>query len=701
MSSALDSIFKPRAIAVVGASTKKGTISNAILHNLMISGYGGKLFPINPTAEEVLSLKCYATIPDVPGAVDLAVVVVPRDHVAAALNQCGEKGIKGIVVITSGFKEIGNEGIRKEEELVEIVRKYNMSMIGPNCFGVFNTDTQYSFNTTFSKSKPLTGVVGFLTQSGALGEAVLDYAQQIKLGFSMFVSIGNKADVSDNDLLLYWADDPQTKIILLYLENFDRSRRFMEIARDISRKKPIIAMKSGRTTAGAAAISSHTGVLAGLDVGTNAFFDQCGIMRATAVDELFDVLLALTNQPLPQGDRVAVLTNAGGPGILATDAVAGAGLTMARFEQQTLRRLRENLPPVAAVNNPIDVIASGGPDAYRMAMDAVLADKNVDAVICIFVPPIFVDHRAVIAAIVETIHKHGNNKPVLACFMNNPEAVAGSEEMFKHHIPIYNFPESAANALAAMSRYRRLRDRPEGRVPSFAVDQARVQTILQPATQSGKKTIVGEDALAILDAYGIGVARSMNARTEREAIEIAAQLNYPVIMKVDDPAIIHKTDVGGVSPALHTEADVAEAFAGMIRKFGGTSTTCAGVMLQELVVGGVETIIGMNQDPSFGPLMMFGLGGVFVEVMKDVAFKVHPLSDCDCTEMIKSIKGYPLLTGFRGAPPINLEVLEETILRLSQLVTDFPKLQSFDVNPFIVTPDRAGSRAVDARFILM
>ncbi len=701
MSTNLDGIFKPRSIAVIGASTKKGTIGHEILHNLIVSEFNGKVFPVNPKAKVIHSIKCYSTILDVPDAVDLAIIVVPRDFVAETLEQCGEKGVKGVVTITAGFKEIGGEGVRKEEEILEIVHKYNMRMVGPNCFGVLNTDPQFSMNATFSKTKPLRGTVGFMSQSGALGEAILDYANEINLGFSMFASVGNKADVSGNDLLQYWKDDPSTEIVLLYMENFGRPQRFTRVARAISRKKPIIVVKSGRTAAGASAISSHTGVLAGLDVGTDAFLDQCGVMRVTSVDELFDVALALTNQPIPKGDRIAVLTNAGGPGILTTDAIVSIGLTMAKFEEKTLRKLREGLAAVAAVNNPIDVIASGGPEAYGVAMDAILSDKNVDAVICIFVPPIVVDHRAVINAIIEMIEKHKNNKPVLGCFMTSPGSIAGSEEMVKHKIPIYTFPESAVKALSVMTRYRKWLDRPVGRTVNFKVDRARVEIILQAAIKSEKKTIIGEQALEILAAYGIGVARSGKAKTRHEVTNLAAQLGFPVIMKVNDPAIIHKTDVGGVSADLRTAAEVVDAFKEMKQKFGGPGNTFAGVIVQELVKGGVETIIGMNQDPSFGPLMMFGLGGVYVEVMKDVAFKIHPVTDFDAEEMIKSINGYPLLTGFRGAPAVDLKVLEETILRLSQLVADFPYLESFDVNPFIVTRDRQASRAVDARFVVM
>jgi len=700
MTSSLDGIFRPKSIAVIGASTKKGSIGREILHNLIDSEFNGKVFPVNPKASVIHSIKCYSTILDVPDAVDLAIIIVPRDHVKIALEQCGEKGVKGVVVITSGFKEIGEKGAQKELELMEIVRKYNMRMVGPNCFGVLNTDTDFSMNATFSKTKPLVGKVGFMSQSGALGEAILDYASQIKLGFSMFASVGNKADISGNNLLQYWRDDPNTEIILLYLENFGDPYRFTKIARSVTRKKPVIAVKAGRTAAGAKAISSHTGVLAGMDIGTDALFSQCGVLRVSSVDELFDVALALSNQDLPKGDRIAIITNAGGPGILAADAIESLGMQMAVFENKTLKHLRDNLPEVAAVNNPVDVIASGGPDSYREAMDAVLSDKNVDAVIVIFVPPIVVDHRAVIEAIVEMIEKHKNNKTVLGCFMSAPELISGSEELAKHHIPIYTFPESAAKAMSAMVRYRKWIERPEGKTIEFEVNKAEVKRILNDAAKSKKKIIVGDEALSILNAYGVEVAKSVKAKTQADIKKAVSKLKFPLVMKIDDPDVTHKTDVGGVMADLRDQNEVIDALEVMKSKFGRSKRGFAGVVLQEMVKGGVETIIGMNYDPSFGPLMMFGLGGIYVEVMKDVAFKVHPLTDFDAKEMIQSIKGYPLLTGFRGTAPVNLKVLEKTLLRISQLFSDFPIFESFDVNPFIVTTKGEKSRAVDARFVL-
>lgn len=700
MDNSLDGIFRPKSIAVIGASTKKGTIGREILHNLIEYEFNGKVFPVNPKATVIHSIKCYSTILDVPDAVDLAIVIVPRDSVKAVLEQCAEKGVKGVVVITSGFKEIGEEGIEKEKEILQVVRRNNMRMIGPNCFGVLNTDPKYSVNATFSKTQPLRGNVGFMSQSGALGEAILDYAAQLNLGFSVFASVGNKADISGNDLLAYWNDDPNTELILLYLENFGDPRQFTRIARGISRKKPIVAVKAGRTAAGARAVSSHTGVLAGLDVGTDALFDQCGVQRVTSVDELFDVAIAFTHQPLPRGDKIAVITNAGGPGILATDAVVSLGMHMATFEDKTIKYLRENLPPIAAVTNPIDVIAAGGPDSYRVAMEAVLSDDNVDGVIVIFVPPIVVDHRAVIDAIGEMIEKYQNNKTVLGCFMGAPDGIAGTEKMAELKIPIYTFPESAAKAMWALTRYRKWIDRPEGRIVDFKVDRNRVKKVIERTVDAGRETILGEQALEILEAYGIGVAKSMKATSSQDLKKAASEPGFPLVMKIDDPEISHKTDVGGVIMDIRSLGELNEAFKQMKSEFGGKGKKFAGVTVQKMVKGGVETIMGMHDDASFGPLIMFGLGGIYVEVMRDVAFRINPITDFDAEEMIKSVKGYPMLTGFRGSPAVDIKVLENTLLRLSQLVSDFPIFESFDVNPFIVTDKAKDSKAVDARFIL-
>lgn len=699
MNSDLDGIFRPRSIAVIGASSKRGTIGHSILHNLIEYSFNGKVFPVNPKANVIHSIKCYSTILDVPDAVDLAMIIVPVDYVAPILEQCGEKGVKGVVVISSGFKEVGEEGALKEEAILKICRKHSMRMIGPNCFGVLNTDPEYSMNATFSKAQPLRGRIGFMSQSGALGEAILSLANDLNLGFSLFASVGNKADISGNAILEYWRDDPYTDVILMYLESFGDPREFTRIARELSRIKPIVAVKAGRTAAGARAVSSHTGVLAGLDVGTDALLEQCGVTRVTSIDELFDVAAALSNQPIPRGDRIAVITNAGGPGILATDAIVHLGMTMATFDEKTTKLLRDKLPLVASVNNPVDVIAAGGPDSYRIAMDAVLDDPNVDAVIVIFVPPVVVDHKAVINEIVAAIDKHKNEKTVLGCFMA-PSGVAGSEEMIKHKIPIYTFPESAAKAMSALVRRRQWIDRPISEPVSYKVHSKSVQKIIDNARANNYQTIIGADALAILDAYGINVARTIQAASAKEACAVAQKFGFPIVMKVDGPEVLHKTEVGGVSTDLRSAEEVSLTFESMQQNCKKAETEFSGVIIQERVTNAVETIIGMNHDPAFGPLIMFGLGGIFVEVMKDVTFKIHPVTPYDAKEMIESIKGYPLLNGFRGAPAVDFECLEETILRLSQLVTDFPEIDSFDVNPFFASADRKGSKAVDARFML-
>jgi acetyltransferase len=695
----LDFIFKPKSIAVIGATAKEYTIGRAILHNMVINEFIGKIFPINPKAEVIHSLKCYQSVADIPDAVEMAIIMVKKELVAETIEQCGQKGIKGTVVITSGFKEIGGAGITEELKLVDISRKYGMRMIGPNCFGVFNTDPEVSLNGTFSKTKPIRGKVAFVSQSGAMGEAILDYAYQIGLGFSIFASIGNKADISENDLLEYLENDPRTEIILLYMENFAEARKFADIAARVSRKKPILAIKAGRSQAGAKAISSHTGVLATPDVGVQAMFEQCGIVRIDTVDQLFNYTLAYVHQPIPKSNRVAIITNAGGMGIMATDISVIAGLEVTALTEETTKYLRANLSHMAAVGNPIDVIASGGADSYRAAMTACFTDPNVDAIICIFLPPIVVDHQAVIKAIAETVEKYKNSKTVVVCLMNPPEIIAGSEELVKRNIPIYTFPEAAAQAVAGMVQYGKYLNRPEGQKRTFKADKQTVAKIIETVAKNGQKTIMGHEAIRILELYGIPTAQTASIKDTGQLKQLSSQIGYPQVMKLDDPSVIHKTDVGGVALNIKSLEEATVAFQRMAEKLGGPKGF-AGVIIQQMVSGGVETIIGMNNDPSFGPLLMFGLGGVAVEVMKDVAFRVYPLTDLDASEMIRQIKGFKLLSGFRGSKPVDLAVLEETLLRLSQLAGDFPQIESFDLNPFIAGESRETSRAVDARFIL-
>ena len=699
MKDKLDAIFRPRSVAVVGASTRKGTIGRETLHNILLAEFNGKVFPVNPKASVIHSIKAYSTILDVPDAVDMAIIIVPKEHVAAVARQCGEKGVGGLVVISAGFSEVGPEGKKRELEVLRICHEYGMRMIGPNCFGVVNTDPDVSLNATFGKTFPNHGRVGFITQSGAMGEAIMSHANELGIGFSLVASIGNKADISSNDILAYLKDDPRTDIILMYLENFGNPRNFTQIAREVSRIKPIVAVKSGRTSLGAKAASSHTGALAGLDVGVDALFEQTGVMRVDTVEELFDVAMALSMQPVPKGNRVVVVTNAGGPGILATDALINHGMEMPNLSPATIKKLREFISAEASFSNPMDMVAGAGPNEFRKTLQSVRDDKRYDSIVPIFVPPATIDQLDVARNIHEALD--GVDKTVLACFMGAGERSEGIEYLKSHGIPVFIFPEAAAKTLSIIDSYRRWLSRPKGKVKSFKVDSAMVSEIIERTLGKKDGAIVGKDAIDILHAYGIPAAGYHYANTQAEAVSQAKEMGYPVVMKISTPPILHKTEVGGVMVDVRTDKEVRVAFTELQRRVGKLKKgEVFSVAMQQMIAGGVETVMGMTVDPSFGPLLMIGLGGIYVEVMKDVAFRIHPLTDRNAKEMIESLRSYPLLTGFRGAQPVDLAVVEETILRLSQLVRDFDIFSEIDINPFIASADRKMCKAVDARFIV-
>lgn len=699
MKDQLDAIFRPRSVAVIGASARKGSIGRETLHNLLLSEFNGKVFPVNPTTPVIHSMKAYSTVLDVPDAVDLAIVIVPREYVREVAVQCGEKGVRGIVVITAGFSEVGPEGKKRELDVLSVVREYGMRMIGPNCFGLVNMDPLVRMNATFGKAFPRFGRVGFITQSGAMGEAIMNHASELGIGFSLVASIGNKADMSSNDILGYFRDDPNTDIILMYLENFGNPRNFIPIAREISRVKPIVAVKSGRTKLGAKAASSHTGALAGLDVGVDALFEQTGVMRVDTVEELFHVAASLSMQPVPKGNRVLVVTNAGGPGILATDALVSSGMEMPPLSRKVVTRLRKTISADASFANPLDLVAGAGAEEFRIALDAAKNDDRYDAVIPIFVPPVTVDQIAVARAIHETLA--GSEKTVLASFMGAGEDSEGMKYLKQHDIPTYVFPESAAKTLATLCGYRRWLGRPKGKNRRFTVDSDKVQQIVDRTVAEGESAIIGEDATEILRAYGIPAAPYHYANSAGDAAREAQAIGYPVVMKVNAPRLLHKTEVGGVMVDLRTDKEVRSAFAKLKKRVGKLEAgNQFSVALQKLISGGVETVMGMTTDAQFGPLLMFGLGGIYVEIMKDVSFRLHPLTVFGAKEMISSIRSYPLLTGFRGAAPVNLDILVETLLRLSQLVMDFHCLSEIDINPFIASPNKTSCLAVDARFIV-
>ncbi|MEE9152222.1 MAG: acetate--CoA ligase family protein [Thermoplasmata archaeon] len=697
MTENLDTIFKPRSIAVVGTSRRDGTIGRVILHNLVAYGFNGPVYPVNPNAEYVNSIKCYPSVSSIPDPIDLAVIVVPKESVLPVVEECGEKGVKGVVVISAGFKEIGEKGIRLEKELVDLIKKYGMKLVGPNCMGVINTAKDIRMDATFGSTLPLDGHMGFMSQSGALGNIILEYADELKIGFSKFISMGNKADVSANDMLMDLENDENTNIILMYLESFGNPRKFTKIARRLTKKKPIIAVKAGRTLAGARAASSHTGALAGLDVAVDALFEQCGVLRATSIEELFDYAVAFSNQPLPRGKRVAIVTNAGGPGIIATDACVSLGLEMSTFDDESYKKLEEALPEEASTQNPVDILGDGGPKRYEKALDVVLKDKNVDSVITIFVPPLMSKTLDVAVAISRVSANY--DKPVLGCFMGREEVLTSIQELEKNNIPAYLFPESAAKSIAGMYKYYQLRQRREGDIRYFEVDKKKVGNILDEAKKVNYGFLPLSQVKDILEAYGFKFPESVFSKDEDEAINIAKRIGFPVALKISSPDIIHKSDAGGVALGLEDESELREGYKRMISdvKQKAPKARIEGITVQKMVEGGKETILGMSLDPNFGPLIMFGLGGIYVEVLKDVSFRIAPITDLDAHEMVKSVKSYPLLSGVRGEKPVDIDSIEEYIQRISRLVEDFPEIEEVDVNPFVVFEKGRCCNVVDAR----
>jgi acetyltransferase len=693
----LDGLFRPRSVAVIGASRRRGTIGREMLHNLLEGDFQGKVFPVNPKADVIHSMKSYPSVLSIADEVDMAVVVVPREGVLQAVSDCGRKGVKGVVVLSSGFREIGPVGVEREKELLGILRKYGMRMIGPNCMGIINAEPEVSMNATFSPTPPLGGGIGFLSQSGAMGAAILNHAKSLGLGISMFASMGNKADVSGNDLLLYLEDDPRTKLFLLYLESFGNPRNFTKVARRITRKKPIIVVKSGRTAEGAAAAASHTGALAGPDVAADALLAQCGVLRADSIEDLFDMAMAFTFQPLPDGPRMALLTDAGGPAIMAADTVKAAGLQLATFSDETKRQLADGLSPDASVANPVDMLGHSGGEDYARCLRTILDDEGVDGVITLYVPPVMHDPVSVAQSIFEAAKD--STKPVLCVFMARDEVLNAVLKMEGPKLPIFRFPESAVNAMGAMARYRAMRDRPLEAPPTLDVDHAAAATVLERAAAQGREHLTLNEARAVFEAYGIRFAKSRVARTKSSLRAASKAVGFPLVMKILSKDISHKTEVGGVVTDLRTAAEVAEAWDGVMARAGALEPKphIEGVMLQEMKKNAQEMILGVTTDPTFGPLIMAGIGGVLVEVAGDVAFRVHPITPSDADEMIQGLRGSRLLQGFRGRKPLCVPAYREALLRLDRLVADFEGILELDINPFMVGEKPGECVAVDAR----
>jgi acetate---CoA ligase (ADP-forming) len=636
---------------------------------------------------------------EVPGPIDLAVIVIPYPHVPEVLRICGQKGIPAAIIISAGFREAGEEGLERELELIEIAKEYKIRLVGPNCLGIIDTFTP--LNASFAAGTPPSGPMAFMSQSGALGTAVLDIALSGRLGLSKFASLGNKADVNEIDLLRAWANDENTRAILIYNEGIPNGAEFIDVARKVAQLKPVVAIKSGVTQAGSRAVSSHTGSLAGSEQAYQAAFQQAGVIRADSMQDLFDMALALAYQPPLAGDRIAIVTNAGGPGILATDALERADLSLARFELETQHALEQYLPDAASAANPVDVLGDARADRYRFAMECVAADPNVDGIMIVLTPQAMTEIEDTAAAVVEL--SISIDKPILACFMGEASLVQAINKLVKNGVPNYPFPERAALAFHAMSAYREIKSRPAPEFVSFEADRETVRALFDRILGEDRVSIGDFESREVLKAYQLRLPESEIAENPDQAVEIATRLGFPVVLKIASPDILHKTDVGGVKVGLRNAEDVRDAFELMVYRAERylPDANIWGCLVQQMVPqGGLEVLVGMNRDPQFGPLVTFGLGGIYVETLKDVTFRIAPFSKHEAEQMLQEIRAHALLDGVRGLPAYDKEAIVEVLLRIGQLVQDFPEIAELDINPLMVYPQNRGAIAIDMRLVL-
>jgi acetate---CoA ligase (ADP-forming) len=699
---ALDALLKPTSIAVIGASRQANTIGHQILSNLVAHGFTGAVYPVNPRATAVNSMHAWPDLASLPSPVDCAIVCVPSERVNDVAEECGVNGVKGLIVISAGFREVGGDGIERERKLVETVRRHGMRMLGPNCMGVINTDPSIRMNGTFAPLMPPGGKAAFVSQSGALGVSVLDYATELGIGIGQFVSMGNKPDVSGNDLLVQWENDPAVELILMYAENFGNPRRFLEIAGRITPHKPIVVVKAGRSVAGARAASSHTGALAASDTSVNALLTQAGVLRARSVEELFDIAMALSVLKPPRGRRTAILTNAGGPAVLAADALVDYNVDLVEFQPETVARLVPLYPPEASIRNPLDMIASANAQGYRTALDAILEDSGVDMAVAIFTPPLGVRTEEVAEAIGAAAVQHPT-KPVVSVLMGRAGLPQGKAELLTCGVPAYVFPESAARAVGALIRQSEWSRRPLRAIPdasALSVNSRVVREIIASVRARGERKLSETEALAVLDAYGIPTVRARLATSAAEAVTIAEELGWPIVLKIVSPQIVHKTDVGGVRLHLNTASDVTSAYDEILEsaREAVPDAEIAGVLVQRQLAPDRELIAGIARQPGFGPLVMAGLGGVFVEVLRDVTFRLAPIDALDASEMLSELRGASILDALRGQPAADRHAVGDVLVRVARLGADFPEIEELDINPLIASA--SGAMAVDARVLL-
>ena len=693
----LDKIMRPKAIAVVGASTKDHTIGSDIMKRLKEYKFTGDIYPVNPKGGEIEGFKAYTNVKEIPGNVDLAIIVIAQKFVLQAIDDCHEKGIKGICIISAGFKESGAEGAAAEKELVAKLKEYGMRCVGPNCLGVVNTAPDIRMDGCFAESLPERGNIGFVSQSGALGGGILNILKDLNLGFAQFISIGNQADINAETAMEYWENEDDVEQILLYMESIQNPANFRKLASRITKKKPILALKAGRSAAGASAASSHTGSLAGADKAANALLMQSGVIREYSLKNLFATAKVFATSAIPKGDRVAIITNSGGPGIMATDAVCEYGMQMAKISDETKEKLRSFLPAAASVKNPIDMIASAPIEHYKQTIETVMADENVDMIVAIYLPFLGLKDIDVAQAMMEIKAKHPE-KPLIGVFMTKSEFFTKLSNM-EVNMPFFMYAEEAVDGLNRLNQQRLWMERPAGKIPVYDVDKAKAEKIIKGAVAEGRAQLTTLESIDVLDAYGIRACKYGLATNEEEVASLGNSIGYPVVMKMTSKTTSHKTDVGGVRVNIQSEEQLREEYRDLIAKLTekGLIDGLEGVIIQEMVKGNREMVCGVATDPQYGPMMMFGLGSVFIETMKDVTFRIAPLTDVDADEMIKSVKAYELLKGARGTKPADIAQIQETLLRLSQMVNDFKFIDELDINPLLISEKTGEGIAVDGR----
>jgi len=696
----LEAIFSPKSIAVLGASKAKGKVGHDIFANILRGNYQGTLYPVNPKTKSVLSVRSYPSIKEIPEQIDLAMIILHPKAALQAVEDCAKSGVKGIIIVSAGFKEVGGEGLIIQNRITEICSEAGIRLVGPNCLGVINPAPEVSMNASFSARMPNQGNISFISQSGALCTAVLDFAAHRGFGFSKFISIGNKADVDELDLLKYYHKDPNTDVVMIYMEELMRSgAEFIDAVQKMTngeKPTPVLAIKSGRSAAGAAAASSHTGSLAGPDAYYDAIFSEAGIIRCNTVNELFDYAEAFSSKKMPTGNRVAIVTNAGGPGIIATDMTVSSGLELATFSEKTVEELHKYLPPTANFHNPVDVIGDATRDRYENALATVISDSNVDAALIILTPQSMTDAIGTAEAIVE-ISKQ-NRKPLVCSFMGIVDVSEGVNLLQKHSVPVYTFPENAASALGKLYMATRWLNRRQ--LPQYKMthDSETAKKLIEKYHAEGKETLGELEGGEILKCYGFNILPMALASTEDDAVRIANDIGYPVVMKIVSQQITHKTDADGVKINIKTEDDVRKTFNEIMKNALAykSDATIDGILVQQMAKPGTEIILGVNRNPGdCGHSIMFGLGGIFVELFKDIAFRLAPLGRNNARRMIRGVKGYPMLNGFRGRPIADIETIEKLLVGLSQMVIDNPIIKELDINPLLVHDKGKGATVAD------